>query len=159
MRSEKGQSRRQTLKAIASGIVAAQTWNSQWFGSGASAAPKPPGGTRPKKGAGNPLFPFTPFSAALPLPPTKQPLAVGAAPFEPGAVFHGIAPEFTNRTVAERPDLNWYEAFPTKWYELRMKPTVQEIIPGVRTPLLSYDGIYPGPTFRARVGQPVVVRA
>lgn len=162
MKIEKCRTRRQTLKAFASGIVAAQVLNSSLFGSGAQKKPKPdkkaPKNNKPKKGK-DPLFPFTPFSAALPSPPTKQPLAVGAAPFEPGAVFHGIAPEFNDRTVAERPDLNWYEAFPTKWYELRMRLTVQEIIPGVRTPLLSYDGIYPGPTFRARVGQPVVVRA
>lgn len=102
---------------------------------------------------------FTPFSVALPLPRTKTPLAVGAAPFTPGDVFHGIAPEFFDRRVAENPSLSWYEAFPTKWYELRMQLTVQQIIPKVRTPLFGYDGTYPGPTFRARVGQPVVVRA
>jgi len=62
-------------------------------------------------------------------------------------------------SVGERPDLKWYEAFPTKYYELRMQFAQHEIIPGVKTPLLTYDGTYPGPTFRARVGQPVVVRA
>ena len=102
---------------------------------------------------------FTPFSVPLPLPPVKQPVAVGAAPFTPGDVFHGIAPEFFDRRVAENPSLRWYEAFPTKWYQLRMQMAVQQIIPRVRTPLLTYDGMYPGPTFRARVGQPVVVRA
>lgn len=104
-------------------------------------------------------FTFTPFTVALPVPRTKTPLAVGQAPFVPGDVFHGIAPEFRDRRVAERPDLTWYEAFPTKWYQLRMQMTVQQVIPRVRTPLFGYDGLYPGPTFRARVGQPVVVRA
>lgn len=104
-------------------------------------------------------FTFTPFSVPLVLPPTKTPIAIGNAPFTPGDVFHGIAPEFFDRSVAERPNLQWYEAFPTKWYQLRMQMAVQQIIPGVRTPLLTYDGMYPGPTFRSRVGQPVVVRA
>ncbi len=104
-------------------------------------------------------FSFTPFTVPLPIPRTKTPLAVGAAPFTPGDVFHGIAPEFSDRSVAERPDLQWYEAHPTKWYEMRMQLGVQQIIPRVRTPLFGYDGIYPGPTIRARVGQPVVVRA
>lgn len=102
---------------------------------------------------------FTPFSVPLPMPAEKQPLSIGQAPYTPGDVFHGIAPEFTDRRVAEQPDRNWYEAFPTKYYELRMRNTVQEIIPGIRTPLFGYDGTYPGPTFRARVGQPCVVRA
>lgn len=99
-----------------------------------------------------------PFTIPLPIPVTKSPLAIGNAPFVPGDVFHGIAPEFRNRRIAERPNTPWFEAFPTKWYEIRMKNTVQEIIPGVRTPLWGYDGLYPGPTIRTRVGQPVVVR-
>lgn len=103
-------------------------------------------------------FNFTPFSVPMPIPPVKAPLAVGPAPFEPGNVFHGIAPEFFDRSVAEQPDLQWYEAFPTKWYELGIRRSVQEIIPGIRTPIYGYDGQYPGPTIRARVGQPVVAR-
>ena len=33
-----------------------------------------------------------------------------------------------------------------------------EILPGLRTPVLGYDGIYPGPTFETRRGRPIVVR-
>lgn len=98
------------------------------------------------------------FVADLPIPPVKTPLAEGTAPFTPGAVFHGIAPEFFNRVIAENPSQNYYEAFPTKWYEMRMRAGTQQIVPGINTPIWGYDGIYPGPTFKARVGQPVVVR-
>ncbi len=109
-------------------------------------------------GAGTP-FEFTPFTAEMSVPPEAQPLSIGEAPFTPGAVFHGIAPEFQDRSVAERPDLQWYEAFPTKWYELDTHFSTAEIIPGVSTPVMCYSGSVPGPTFRARVGQPVVIRA
>jgi FtsP/CotA-like multicopper oxidase with cupredoxin domain len=73
-------------------------------------------------------------------------------------VFHGIAPEYYDRSVAERPDLTFFENRPTKFYEMRMQPTVQEIIPGVRTPIYGYDRSYPGPLMRFRVGEPAVVR-
>lgn len=109
-------------------------------------------------GKGTP-FTFSPFSVEMTVPPEAQPVAVGDAPFAPGDVFHGIAPEFHDRSVAERPDLQWYEAFPTKWYQLDTHYRTAEIIPGVRTPVMCYGGSIPGPTFRARVGQPVVVRA
>ncbi len=104
-------------------------------------------------------FRFSPFTVSLPIPATKAPLTIGTAPYTPGDVFHGIAPEYFDRSVAERPDLTWYEAYQTKYYELRMQFSEQEIIPGVKTPVMTYDGTFPGPTFRARVGQPVVVRA
>ncbi len=109
-------------------------------------------------GDGNGVFNFTPFSVALPIPEIKQPLSVGNPPYTPGDVFHGIAPEYFDRTVAERPDLNYYEAFPTRFYEMRMRSAITEIIPGVQTPVYTYDGTFPGPTFRARVGEPCVVR-
>lgn len=123
--------------------------------------PDKPAKIKNRKGNGNETpFTFEPFTVALPVPLVKQPLAIGdnAAPFTPGAVFHGIAPEFTNRTVAENPNLQWYQAHPTKWYDMKIQMSTHEIIPGVRTPIIGYDGIYPGPTFKARVGQPVVVR-
>lgn len=156
MQHRTGRSRRQLLGKLSAGLFAAGYSLNSSPKSLAMAAQQAvdaiPLATRsPQK--------FTPFSVAMPIPRTKAPLAVGAPPFVPGEVFHGIAPEFRDRRVGERPDLTWYEAYPTQWYELRMQMTVQQIIPGVRTPLFGYDGIYPGPTFRARVGQPVVVRA
>ena len=43
-------------------------------------------------------------------------------------------------------------------YRVTQRVAEAEILPGVRTPILGYDGIFPGPTFETRRGQPVVVR-
>ena len=107
-------------------------------------------------------FPVPKFIADLPMPTVKTPLALGAAPFTPGGVYHGIAPEFYNRTLAESPKTKYYETpaavAPPVWYETFIKPGVAEIVPGVKTPIWGYDGLYPGPTYKTRVGQPVVLR-
>lgn len=142
----KGFSRRRAIAAMAGVYVASSTINEERYLDAAQSS------------SGKPIFGLRPFTVPLPLPRTLSPLAIGAPPFTPGDVFHGIAPEFNNRRVAERPDLTWYEAFPTKWYEMRIRDTVQEIIPGVRTRLYGYDGTFPGPTIKTRVGQPVVIR-
>jgi FtsP/CotA-like multicopper oxidase with cupredoxin domain len=94
----------------------------------------------------------------LPIPELLQPLSVGQPPYTPGGVFHGIAPEYFDRRVAERPDLNFFSDRPTKFYEMRMRQAVHEIIPGVRTPIYTYNGTYPGPLLRFRIGEPVVMR-
>jgi FtsP/CotA-like multicopper oxidase with cupredoxin domain len=106
------------------------------------------------KGKGNegdrPSPRFTPFTQDLPIPPVLQPLGVGTPPYRPGDVFHGIAPEFA--------DLSQFETFPTKYYQIQMRPSVAEILPGVRTPVWGYNGLVPGPTIKARIGEPAVVR-
>jgi spore coat protein A len=43
-------------------------------------------------------------------------------------------------------------------YEIRHRPSVAELLPGVRTAIWGYDGQFPGPTIVARRGRPVVVR-
>jgi FtsP/CotA-like multicopper oxidase with cupredoxin domain len=43
-------------------------------------------------------------------------------------------------------------------YRVTQRVAEVEILPGVRTPILGYDGIFPGPTFETRRGRPVVVR-
>ncbi len=43
-------------------------------------------------------------------------------------------------------------------YRITQRVGRAEILPGVRTPVLGYDGIFPGPTFDTRRGRPVVVR-
>ncbi len=43
-------------------------------------------------------------------------------------------------------------------YELTIREGRAEIIPGTLTPVYGYDGIYPGPTIRARKGRKAVVR-
>jgi spore coat protein A len=42
-------------------------------------------------------------------------------------------------------------------YRITQRVADAEILPGVRTPILGYDGIFPGPTIETRRGQPVVV--
>jgi FtsP/CotA-like multicopper oxidase with cupredoxin domain len=43
-------------------------------------------------------------------------------------------------------------------YRVTQRVAEAEILPGMRTPVLGYDGIFPGPTFDTRRGQPLVVR-
>jgi len=43
-------------------------------------------------------------------------------------------------------------------YRVTQRVAEAEILPGLRTPILGYDGIFPGPTFETRRGRPVVVR-
>ena len=43
-------------------------------------------------------------------------------------------------------------------YELTIREGRTEIIPGTLTPVYGYDGVYPGPTIRARKGRTAVVR-
>ncbi len=43
-------------------------------------------------------------------------------------------------------------------FEITQRVAQVELLPGVRTPILGYDGIFPGPTLETRSGRPVVVR-
>jgi FtsP/CotA-like multicopper oxidase with cupredoxin domain len=43
-------------------------------------------------------------------------------------------------------------------YHLTQRVAPAEILPGLRTEILGYDGIFPGPTIETRRGEPVVVR-
>ncbi|GAA2434530.1 multicopper oxidase family protein [Actinomadura vinacea] len=42
-------------------------------------------------------------------------------------------------------------------YEVTQREAVVEILPGVRTPMWTYEGVFPGPTIEARHGRPVTV--
>lgn len=79
---------------------------------------------------------FTPFTEELPIPPDVEPVAA----FEP-------------RCSLQVTGLN-----PPKFYEVRMQEAVTQIIPGVNTTIFGYDGLYPGPTFRATHNEPAIVR-
>jgi FtsP/CotA-like multicopper oxidase with cupredoxin domain len=88
-------------------------------------------------------FRWTPFSRRLALPPDAQ----ESAPFD---LDEGKGPD-------GKPRLEYLEewrdddvGFRARYFQLHMKPGVAEIIPGVTTPIWGYDGIYPGPTIRAR---------
>ena len=43
-------------------------------------------------------------------------------------------------------------------YEIAIREGMAEILPGFQTPIYGYEGIYPGPTIRARKGRKIVVR-
>ncbi|MEV5750866.1 multicopper oxidase family protein [Actinoallomurus sp. NPDC052308] len=42
-------------------------------------------------------------------------------------------------------------------YEMTQRETTLEILPGVRTPMWTYEGTFPGPTIEARRGRPIAV--
>src|SRR3954451_13428784 len=42
-------------------------------------------------------------------------------------------------------------------YRITQRVADAEILPGLRTPILGYEGIFPGPTIETRRGRPVVV--
>ncbi|MFW6692296.1 multicopper oxidase family protein [Streptomyces sp. MAR4 CNX-425] len=42
-------------------------------------------------------------------------------------------------------------------YVMTMKPAMAEILPGIRTRVLTFDGAFPGPLIKARRGRPVVI--
>lgn len=46
----------------------------------------------------------------------------------------------------------------TDYYDLTMRPASVQILPGLQTTIWGYNGLYPGPTIRARQGRRVVVR-
>lgn len=46
----------------------------------------------------------------------------------------------------------------TDYYEITMRQAEQEIIPGTRTTIWGYNGLFPGPTIVARSGRKTVVR-
>lgn len=103
-------------------------------------------------------FQFVPFTRDLPLPAVKQPLLrvdgpdlPPNPPFVPGQCLHGIAPEFHTRPPA-------WQRHPLALYELEQRESVAEILPGVQTPIWGYDGQFPGPTLRSKLGEPFVVR-
>jgi FtsP/CotA-like multicopper oxidase with cupredoxin domain len=80
---------------------------------------------------------FTPFTRELPVPETLQPVA-----------------RFATRCVFEPPAV----ASATKFYVITQRRGMAEIIPGVQTEIWGYNGLYPGPTIRARFNEPAVVR-
>ena len=43
-------------------------------------------------------------------------------------------------------------------YDVDIKESMADILPGYETPIYGYDGIYPGPTIRARKGRTAIVR-
>jgi len=130
-------------------------------------------------------FPVTKWASALPVPTLKRPEFVGHQPDiwgtnfapqptpggQPGlykdldptqAQYGGIAPQFYDRTVAGTTTPYYSTGQQTSWYSQREGARFQVVVDGanqvVSTEIFGYDSSFPGPTFKTRVGQPVVVR-
>ena len=141
--------------AVSAGIVSADNKGKSKPGSGGYALS---GGKRAGEKKGVEIFGYQPFTQKCPVPPVLRPRAVGQDPYRVGSVYHGVAPEYRDRRCAEAPETNWYEKFQPAYYELRAKKSVNEYLPGVKTPVYGYGGSVPGPTIRTVVGQPCVLR-
>ncbi|MEV5965068.1 multicopper oxidase domain-containing protein [Kribbella sp. NPDC051952] len=99
----------------------------------------------------------------------KLGLLAGAAAAVPAERLTGA---FAQRAVAAGPPVQLfdtplvvppvlkpkYSIAGTDYYDVTIKPAVQEILPGLRTPIWGYDGIFPGPTIKTRRNRPIVVR-
>jgi spore coat protein A len=68
-----------------------------------------------------------------------------------------VIPLFVPPVLKPERSVSWARA-PTDYYEITPKEGKAEILPGLRTALWGYDGIFPGPTIESRSGRKVVVR-
>jgi len=69
------------------------------------------------------------------------------SPFEPFRRDLPLIPEF----------LPVRQTRTTDYYESSIREGMADVLPGFQTPIYGYEGIYPGPTIRARKGRRVVV--
>jgi spore coat protein A, manganese oxidase len=74
--------------------------------------------------------------------------AQAASPFKPFQRDLPITPELSPVSTRNGVDV----------YEVDIKEGLAEILPGFETPIYGYDGVYPGPTIRARKGRAAIVR-
>lgn len=87
--------------------------------------------------AGDPESPVTaPFTLPFKVPPVLQPVKSDNTPGTNGAL------DFTG----------------TDYYTITQRPGQQEIIPGYKSTIWGYNGIFPGPTIKQRKGRQSVVR-
>lgn len=107
-------------------------------------------------------FRFTPFTRPLPIPsrlastvldpkPGTVEASVGSA-----KVYHGIAPEYSPTHPTHSAD--WHRKA-ERQHRMAYQSCLHEWLPGVQTPCFGYNGLVPGPTIRARFGEPLVIRA
>jgi FtsP/CotA-like multicopper oxidase with cupredoxin domain len=104
----------------------------------------------------NPSPAIVPFTRRLKIPRPHLPLnRPGATPLELAkaqSIFEQSNAEGRFRHAPVGPDGN------CDYYEVIMKPGLQEIIPGTLTPIWGYSGTFPGPTFIAERDRTSVVR-
>lgn len=114
-------------------------------------------------------FKFTPFTRPLPIPGRLAPAVLNPAPGSAEAavgspgVYHGIAPEYNpshafNKASWVLNDPETGRPFAEKRHTLTFRRSTAQILPNVNTPIFSYNGVTPGPTIRARLGEPMVIR-
>jgi FtsP/CotA-like multicopper oxidase with cupredoxin domain len=85
---------------------------------------------------------------ALPTVATRSAIGLKATAVEPYQADLQVPPTLVPVSSTAREDR----------YALTIREGRAEIIPGLQTPVYGYDGIYPGPTIRARTGKTAVVR-
>jgi FtsP/CotA-like multicopper oxidase with cupredoxin domain len=103
-----------------------------------------------------PSPPVVPFTRRLKIPRPHLPLnRPGATPLEL-AKAHSIADQCRAESRFKHEDYN--PADPCDFYEVVMKPGYEELIPGMLTRILGYNGSYPGPTFFAQRERSACVR-
>ena len=71
-----------------------------------------------------------------------------AAPFQPFQRDLPIMPELVPVRSTKTTD----------FYEVAIREGMADVLPGFQTPIYGYEGIYPGPTIRARKGRTAVVK-
>jgi spore coat protein A, manganese oxidase len=71
-----------------------------------------------------------------------------AAPFQPFQVDLPMMPELVPVRSTKTTD----------FYEVAIRDGMAEILPGFQTPIYGYEGVYPGPTVRARKGRTAVIK-
>ncbi len=71
-----------------------------------------------------------------------------ASPFTPFSRDLPIPPTLAPQSTRQGVDV----------YAMDIQEGLAEILPGFETPIYGYEGIYPGPTIRARKGRPTIVR-
>ncbi len=92
-----------------------------------------------------PSPPTTPWRHELPRPPVKEPLA-GPSALRGGPVIYAYHQYYSRFT-------------PRKFYEMTVRPGQHTFHEDLGPSLIwGYDGIFPGPTFDARYGEPIFVR-
>ena len=97
-----------------------------------------------------PAPPTEPFVVELPVYSAKAPVA-GLYPAPDSTPGVGECGRYAHQA--------WYDFPPQKFYELNVTEALHLFHPQLPTQnIWGYDGIYPGPTFVARYGEPILVR-
>ena len=86
-------------------------------------------------------------AAVLGLAGSAQPRAESRPPVEPFRMALPIPPVLSPVRSDSAAD----------YYEIVQREAAAEIVPGMRTRIWGYNGIFPGPTIEARCGRPIVV--